>query len=152
MSTTPGARVPSSVGNPLRTSAVVSALLAATDGATIDPSGHPYRGDGILVAVKGPGIVVTPRAVEEVQAAGLTVPDLIHAWVTTRAPEVVGNYTPARYYGVWHQEADADIPEAWYFDVVEAFSSAEEDRAIEAGRARGEVAIWHNGRKAEILL
>jgi hypothetical protein len=146
MSTTPGARVPSSVGNPLRTEAVVSALLAATDGATIDPSGHPYRGDGILVALPKLGYVLTPERVNVLRDHGFTVEDFVSAFVDGRAFEVVGNYTPARYYGVWNDG------ESLHFDVVEAFSSAEEDRAIEAGRARGEVALWHNGRKAEILL
>lgn len=142
-----------SVGNPLDRDRVARVLMNATDGATVSAQGQPYTGDGILVALPGHGIVVTPRALDALDAAGLTLWDLAEAWVDTRAPIVTEvGASPARYYGVWHQEADGDIPEAWHFDVVEAYSSAEEDRAIAAGKARGEIAIWHNGRKEEVYL
>lgn len=136
------ARTNPSVGNPLRTKAVVSALLA--EDTTVDAGGRPYVGDGILVALDEFGLKVTPRAVQALNDLALTLADLVEQWVEARSGRVLGNYTPARYYGSWRDGDDL------YFDVVEAYSSAEEDRAIDAARARGELAVWHNGRKEEI--
>jgi hypothetical protein len=146
VSTTPGARVPSSTGNPLRTDAVVRALLdTVKTGATVDAQGHPYRGDGILVALPEYGVILTPRGVRGLWSANLDIPDFVSAWVETRGPVVTAiGASPARYFGIWDDGTNL------HFDVVEAFSSAEEDRAVEAGRARNQISIWHHGRQEEI--
>jgi hypothetical protein len=114
---------------------VTDALLAATAAATLTPQATPYVGDGILVAMPEHGIVLAPEA-EQVYGR-------VHDWVEQAAHHVTApGATPARYFGAWRDE-DGVL----YLDVVQAFSSAEEDRALWAAFRRGQIAIWHNGRR-----
>jgi hypothetical protein len=128
-----------SVGNPVDSLTVTHALVRETlmhDAATVSVAGTPYRGDGIIVALPEHGTFFTPgtnTATGELMA--------IRRWVEKVAPQVTATASPARYFGAWLDQGKL------YLDVVEAYSSAEEDRAIAAARARGQLAIWHSGRQ-----
>lgn len=133
-------RAPSSVGNPVDVEKVARALSEAVDGATVDGRGKAYAGDGILVAIPEHGRRVKIRA-----GHGATdMRNSIRRWVQTVAP-VVSSHA-AHWFGAWSENG------VIYLDVVQSFSSADEAEALAAGRARGERAVWHNGRKECIYL
>lgn len=95
--------------------------LASGDG-TFHLSGQRYTGDGIVVAV----------------APIRTLSDAV-AYVESH---------PAPFYrthalGSWTDPADGTL----YLDIVEIFPREQFNDAMDAGTARGEIAIWDNGRK-----
>lgn len=123
-----------STGDPVARSVVTHKLVGAGDGATITPSGLPYTGSGIVVALPD-------------YAALLTSPDgpTVGEWVAAVASVVTDSSAPRpRAFGAWQHDGRL------YLDVVELWSDADEDDAVSAGRARGEIAVWHNGRQEEI--
>lgn len=131
-----------SVGNPVNSFTVARALIRGVvqhNGATVSATGTLYQGDGIAVAMPEHGTFITSgtnNGAGELMA--------IRRWVDKVAPAVTVTASPARYFGAWMDEGKL------YLDVVEVFSSAEEDRAVAAGRARSQISIWHNGRGEEI--
>lgn len=130
--------VPSSVGRAVDVDTVAALLTITTHGATVGTHGAPYGGDGILVAMPEHGAVLD---FDNYALRGAFYADVLD-WVRRVAPMVTAvGASPARYFGAW---VDGDL---MYLDVVEAFSSAEEERAVAAGRTRGQLAIWHNGRR-----
>ncbi len=139
-----------STGNPVAVSAVVDALIAATDGATVMPSGQSYGGSGIIVAVPEHGLVITPEDCRRWQywsADGLT--DAVNRWVERNAANVTNAQSlRPRAFGAW--SAETSTGRTIYLDVVEIFPDDEETAAVEAGRARNQIAIWHAGRGEEI--
>lgn len=127
--------VPSSVGDPVDYAAVTRALLSTECGATVDPRGGTYLGDGIAVALPQYGTATIGRD-----------PAYVERWVRTVAAHVTAVASPRRYFGAWLDNG------VLYLDVAEVFSSAEEDRALDAARRRGQLAVWHAGRREEIRI
>lgn len=127
--------VPSSVGDPTDYAAVTRALLATDCGTTVDPRGNAYAGDGIAVALPQYGMATVVRDAAHVER-----------WVRKVAAHVTAVASPRRYFGAWVQDG------LLVLDVAEVFSSAEEDRALDAARRRGQLAVWHNGRREEIRI
>ena len=125
---------PSSVGDPMNYAAVTAAILANPTGATIDNRGIDYRGSGIAVALPEHGRIIALSVASA----------MVGEWVATVAPHVTTH--AARYFGCWVDD------EVLYLDVVEIFSDEDEDRAISAGYARGELAVYHHGRQETIAL
>jgi len=121
------------IGDPTAYGLVTSALAAAGDGATVLPTGLPYAGSGIVVAL--------PE-----HAAFLTTPDgpTVAEWVRTVASAVTSTSLRPRAFGAWQSDG------VLYLDVVEIFPSDERDAAVAAGRARNQIAIWDAGRGEEI--
>lgn len=143
-----GDRAMSSVGDPVARDVVARQLAAATDGATVWPSGLPYGGSGIIVAVPEHGRVwnVGPRTTQALADLGATLADLVRSWIDQEAAVAVAGAQTLRprAFGAWRQG------DTLFLDIVEIFPDDEEDAAIAAGRARNQIAIWHAGRGEEI--
>jgi hypothetical protein len=115
-------------------------LLDNSDpGITLTLDGQRYTGSGILVAVKGQGLVTDVNA------------PLVYAdrWVIEAADYVKAH--PAPFYrrhllGSWVDSTTGSV----YLDVVEEFT--DRDEAIAAGLERREIALWDAGRGEEIIL
>lgn len=138
--------VPSSVGDPTDYAAVVRALLSTDCGVTVDQRGHAYSGDGIAVALPEYGTTAwAPRADQSPERAQV-IADQVAAWVREVAHAVTATASPRRYFGAWLDNG------VLYLDVTEVFSSAEEGRALDAARRRGQLAAWHAGRREEIRI
>lgn len=124
--------VPSSVGNPVRYTAVADELFSrCTLGATVSGTAQQYTGDGFVV---GDG--------ENSTVLELDSPDLydrILAWVLAVAPIVSSRAD--YYFGVW-----ADWDGRIHLDVAQVFSREDEIYARHAIRVRGELCGWDNGR------
>lgn len=134
----------SSTGNPVRVDAIARALSdAAATGATVLPSGQPYVGSGIVVAVEDSDLYgdIFDWIEEDYPQRR------IHDWVESVSGLVANAQTlRQRAFGIWVNE----VTHAVYLDVVEIFSDDDEAEAVAAGRARDQIAIWHNGRKETI--
>lgn len=129
---------PTYTGRPVNVYRITDLILAAPEGITVHAStAQPYTGDGILVALDHK---FSRETVGDWQTPQLRR-HLVREWVEWAAPAVTVVSSPRRYFGAWWHQGTL------YLDVVEAFSSAEEDRAVAAGRARGQLAVWHNGRR-----
>lgn len=138
--------VPSSVGDPTDYAAVARALLSTDCGVTVDPRGNAYAGDGIAVALPEYGATAwAPRAEQSPERAQV-ITDQVTAWVRSVAHAVTAVASPRRYFGAWLDNGTLHL------DVTEVFSSAEEDRALDAARRRGQLAVWHAGRREEIRI
>jgi len=121
------------IGDPTAYGLVTSALVTAGDGATVLPTGLPYAGHGLIVALPEYGAVLTG-------SDGPTVAE----WVRTVAGAVTGPRLRQRAFGAWQSDG------VTYLDVVEIFPSDDRDAAVAAGRARNQIAIWDAGRGEEI--
>lgn len=140
---TRNASVPASTGPRANVETLLDALLSVPAG-TFSITGQPYRGDGIVVAVKGTGRVLEPHNTPTTEH----VYREIRSWLTHRAiPAVTSRPAPfhrPRYLGVWIESGTV------YLDVVEVFPREEIAEAIAAGRDRNQIAIWDAGRQEEI--
>jgi hypothetical protein len=121
------------IGNPIAADVVSHGLLSAPGGATVGPSGLPYRGDGIVVALPEYATMITVLNI-----------DTVNTWVRAVAPHVTGPHNRPRWFGSW--QSDGVI----YLDVVETFTRDDYDDAVRAGRERNQIAIWDAGRQEEI--
>lgn len=127
---------PTYTGRPINVDRVTSRLIEELirGGVTLAGTATPYTGDGIAVAVPEYGELIP-----------LGLPDArrhIREWVELRAHAV--SQSARFYFGAWLSG------EYLYLDVVEIFSSADEDLAVAAGRRRNQISVWHNGRQQEI--
>lgn len=129
------------IGDPTNYPGVTRALVAATDGYTVLPTGLLYRGAGIVVALP-------EYAADTIGCGdGSFRTQTIMEWVRRVAPAVTATSLRPRAFGVWTDRyGDA------YLDVVEIYPSDDRDAAIAAGRARGQLAIWDACRQVEIVL
>lgn len=146
MTLTSTGAAPTSVGNPTRYgaihNAIVATLTAGECGATLTARGTAYAGSGILVALPDVGTTIDLAGADLYVISARTLRWLASAAATLTAPGA----SPARYVGAWRDG------NTLHLDVVEAYSDAEEDRARAAGLARGELAIFHAGRRECITL
>lgn len=121
-------------GTTLPLDTIADALL--TGCATIDRHGMPYRGSGILVALDEAHTGTLPRRIHpDTERA------IVRHWVESVA-RVVTSRPAGLYFGAWRDD-DGTL----YLDVAQAFSDAEEPEALAAARARGQLAVWHAGRR-----
>lgn len=132
MANTP--RAMSAVGDPTRYGAVLTAILSATDGATVAPGGGAYAGSGIAVALGAHELRL------QLDDSALDVE--VARWIRHVAPIVTARgATPARYFGAW-RDGDALV-----LDVVEMFSDIDRELALSAARNRGQRAVYDHGRR-----
>lgn len=118
----------------LQVDTIADALL--TGCASVDRHGMPYGGSGILVALdRAQGWTMAPTRHRAI------VRDVVRRWVARVAP-LVTSRPAGLYFGAW-RDSDGTL----YLDVAQAFSDAEEDDAMAAARARGQLAVWHAGRR-----
>lgn len=126
-----------STGDPVARELVAAALVGATDGATVAPTGLPYGGSGILVAIPEYGDRIPVGWTPETSI-------LAREWVDRVAPHVTGPHPRPRYFGAWVDGGTL------YLDIVESFPREDIAEAIAAGRARDQIAVWDAGRAEEI--
>lgn len=123
----------------LQLDTIADALLSGC--ATVDRHGRAYGGSGILVALdRSHGWTMAPTRHRAI------VRDVIRRWVADVA-HVVTARPAGLYFGAWRDD-DGTL----YLDVAQLFSDADEAEALAAARARGELAVWHAGRRQCILI
>lgn len=113
---------------------IADAMLSGC--ATVDRHGRPYSGSGILVALDP-----THERTLPTREAWQTSRMHVETWIRAVAP-VVTSRRGGLYFGAW-RDSDGTL----YLDVAQAFSDAEETEALAAARARGQLAVWHAGRR-----
>jgi hypothetical protein len=128
----------SSTGPRVATDTIIDGLLANPDGATVYPSGQPYRGAGIVVGVPEYSRTIAPTP---------NLRDDVRSWVDSVADAVTaatGPFQPRRAFGAWY------FMGRLYLDVVELYRREDEDLAVKAGHERNQIAVWDAGRCVEI--
>lgn len=125
-------------GPRVATDVITDGLLANLDGATVHPSGQPYRGAGIVVGIPEYSRTIHPTP---------NLRDDVRAWVNSVADAVTAVTAPfetPRAFGAWY------FAGRLYLDVVEIYRREEEDLAVKAGHERNQISVWDAGRCVEI--
>lgn len=75
--------------------------------------------------------------------------DAVKAWLAKAVPNIQ-KLGPDHYLGGWFEKDDKGNPVALHLDVSQRFDPKDREKALSAGRARNQLAVWDIGKMEEI--